>query len=69
MSRSEWAYAELHTVATLRSGGTPSKSRSEYWGDHTPWITAKDMRSMRIDESNLKLSLDPPMEDELKSAR
>lgn len=33
----------LEHVATLLSGGTPSKSKPEYWAGDIPWLTPKDM--------------------------
>lgn len=33
----------LIEFADLASGGTPSKSRSDYWGGEIPWLTPKDM--------------------------
>lgn len=33
----------LERVATLLSGGTPSKSKPEYWAGDIPWLTPKDM--------------------------
>ncbi len=38
----------LAEVARLLSGGTPTKSNPAYWGGETPWISAKDMKSIRI---------------------
>lgn len=38
----------LDQVATFTSGGTPSKSNPEYWNGHIPWVSAKDMKSARV---------------------
>lgn len=43
-----WRSKELSDLATFYSGGTPSKATPEFWGDGTPWITVKDMKSMRF---------------------
>lgn len=34
---------KLGDVATFTNGGTPSRSRPEYWNGHIPWITGADM--------------------------
>jgi len=42
---SEWKDCRLGDCITLLSGGTPSKSKPEFWGKGTPWVSAKDMKS------------------------
>ena len=44
----QWKDYTLGECATLLSGGTPSKSRSEYWGGELPWVSCKDMKVDRI---------------------
>lgn len=39
-----WAATEMGELANFRSGGTPSKQNSEYWGGIYPWVSAKDMK-------------------------
>jgi type I restriction enzyme S subunit len=34
----------LGDVATFKSGGTPNKSKADYWGGQFPWISAKDLK-------------------------
>lgn len=41
----------LADIATFVSGGTPSKHVPGYWGGDTPWVSAKDMKSLHIDSS------------------
>ena len=36
--------APLSAIAKIRSGGTPSKRKPEYWGGDIPWVSAKDMK-------------------------
>lgn len=40
---SGWPTRQLTEVASLLSGGTPSKQNPEYWGGSIPWLTPKDM--------------------------
>lgn len=47
-----WPVRELLDIATISSGGTPSKGRAEYWNSgNVPWITARDMKSLRIGQT------------------
>jgi type I restriction enzyme S subunit len=41
----------LGDLASFVSGGTPSKQIAEYWGGHTPWVSAKDLKSLHINSS------------------
>lgn len=47
---------ELQNICSIKSGGTPSKNDKNLWGDHLPWITAKDMKMPVLRSSLLKLS-------------
>ncbi|WP_158824115.1 restriction endonuclease subunit S [Granulicella sp. S156] len=53
-----WRSKELSDLATFYSGGTPSKANSEFWGGEIPWITVKDMKSMRFSGSSFSLTAD-----------
>lgn len=41
----------LGDLASFVSGGTPSKQIDGYWGGDTPWVSAKDLKSLRINSS------------------
>ncbi|CUI04197.1 Type I restriction-modification system, specificity subunit S [Janthinobacterium sp. CG23_2] len=41
----------LGNFVKLFSGNTPSKSNPAYWGEATPWISAKDMGEFWIEDS------------------
>ena len=41
-------------VAELKQGGTPRKSRPEYWGGHIPFVTAADLTEFRIGRRNAR---------------
>ena len=47
----EWVESTLGEVADFLSGGTPSKSCAEYWGGSIPWVSAKDMKRFRIEDT------------------
>lgn len=41
----------LGAIAAFKSGGTPSKSKPEYWEGDFPWVSAKDLKSPVIIDS------------------
>lgn len=43
-----WAWSSIEALGELRGGGTPSKSRSAFWGGDIPWVSPKDMKRDRI---------------------
>ena len=47
----EWAETTLGGVADVLSGGTPSKDRADYWGGAIPWVSAKDMKRFRLEDT------------------
>jgi type I restriction enzyme S subunit len=47
----EWVETTLDGVADFLSGGTPSKARSDYWGGSIPWVSAKDMKRFRLEDT------------------
>lgn len=53
-----WIYAPLAAVGEWFSGGTPSKSKPEYWnGGSVPWISPKDMKTDFLNDSQDHLSV------------
>ncbi|HDH4524816.1 TPA: restriction endonuclease subunit S [Staphylococcus aureus] len=43
----EWEEKKLGEVGTFTSGGTPLKSKSEYWNGDIPWITTGDIHNIK----------------------
>lgn len=52
----EWPRRSLNSLGDFSGGGTPSKSKSEYWGGDIPWISPKDMKSWELSDSELKIT-------------
>ena len=52
----EWPLVEFREAATFTSGGTPAKTNSKYWTGRIPWVSAKDMKSERLADSELYVS-------------
>lgn len=47
-----WKLVPLKELGTWTGGGTPSKSKPEFWTNGTiPWVSPKDMKTNRITES------------------
>lgn len=47
----EWRESTLGNVTDFLSGGTPSKSRADYWNGSIPWVSAKDMKQFRLQDT------------------
>ena len=43
-------------VTDIIGGGTPSKKRSDYYGDAIPWITPKDMKEKYLERGKISIS-------------
>lgn len=48
-SKERWV--SLEQAASFASGGTPSKANPDYWIGDIPWVSAKDMKSSRISDT------------------
>ena len=46
-----WKVEQLADTGDWVSGKTPKRSESSYWGGSTPWISAKDMKTLRVGET------------------
>jgi type I restriction enzyme S subunit len=48
---SEWHDMTLGQLTDFLSGGTPSKDVAKYWSGSTPWVSAKDMKQFRLEDT------------------
>ena len=46
-----WETVPFHKVGKFTSGGTPSKNREDFWSGVFPWVSPKDMKISRVDDS------------------
>ncbi|MBR1854885.1 MAG: restriction endonuclease subunit S [Lachnospiraceae bacterium] len=54
---SSWGKIALKDCGDWFGGGTPNTNNKEYWDNGTiPWVTSKDMKVMRIDDSQLHIT-------------
>lgn len=56
MVPNDWKLCSLVDITNWSSGGTPSKSNSDYWGGDVPWISAASMRGHYYSNSKLKVT-------------
>ncbi|MBK8695443.1 MAG: restriction endonuclease subunit S [Deltaproteobacteria bacterium] len=54
----KWTTATLGDCVHVSSGGTPPKSRADYWGGSVPWVSCKDMKCDRITDSEDHLTVE-----------
>lgn len=55
----DWDVVELEEVAEIKSGGTPSTNRPEFWNGHILWCTPTDITSLSgkyLSDTNRKIS-------------
>ena len=46
-----WETKAVLEISEIWSGGTPSKSITEYWGGDIPWVSGKDLKTSRLDDA------------------
>lgn len=51
-----WDVLPLGSCGRWLSGGTPSKKEPRYWHSSVPWVSPKDMKALRISESEDHIS-------------
>ena len=53
---STWQWSELKALGRMKGGGTPSKSRSDFWEGDIPWVSPKDMKRDYIAGSQMTIT-------------
>lgn len=51
-----WPLVRLSDVATLSSGGTPSKANVAFWDGDIPWVSPKDMKTTCVSNAEDKIT-------------
>lgn len=52
----EWESKTLDALVHFHSGGTPSKANPEFWSGSIPWVSAKDMKRLFLDDAEDHIS-------------
>ncbi|MEF8767769.1 restriction endonuclease subunit S [Candidatus Accumulibacter contiguus] len=47
----KWIAITVGQIADFQSGGTPSKENPVYWNGSIPWVSAKDMKQLFLDDT------------------
>lgn len=53
MKTSKFKKVVLGDIATISSGGTPSRAKSEYWNGNIPWVKTTQIQNCEINESDV----------------
>lgn len=53
-----WTLRTLADCVTFRSGGTPAKSRPEFWEGDIPWVSSGEMAETRVYDTSLHVTED-----------
>lgn len=56
MKPNEWTVKKIGEVCTTRSGGTPSRSKPEYYQGTIPWVKSGEVNKVRITETEEKIT-------------
>lgn len=51
-----WTIEKLKFFVRFVGGGTPSKDNDDYWDGDIPWVSPKDMKRPRIDDTEDKIT-------------
>jgi restriction endonuclease S subunit len=54
----KWPSVKIADIASVLSGGTPSKSNGEFWSGSIPWVSPKDMKINHIYDTEDHVSED-----------
>ncbi|MCY3932013.1 MAG: restriction endonuclease subunit S [Acidobacteria bacterium] len=53
---SHWTMKKLRQCASISGGMTPSMEDGRFWNGDVPWVTPKDMKTVVIDDSRLRVT-------------
>lgn len=51
-----WCWSRLSALGQLKGGGTPSKTRDDFWNGDIPWVSPKDMKVSYIEAAQLSIT-------------
>lgn len=52
----EWDTKRFDQLVNIQSGGTPSKANAAFWNGSVPWVSAKDMKQLFLDDAEDHIS-------------
>ena len=51
-----WEWKTLGNLGTVFGGGTPAKSRNDFWNGDIPWVSPKEMKRWQVGEAALNIT-------------
>jgi type I restriction enzyme, S subunit len=55
-SAGKWEEKKLDQLVNFQSGGTPSKANAAFWSGSVPWVSAKDMKQLFLEDAEDHIS-------------
>ena len=52
----DWQLKKIGDIANVVSGGTPSTSRSDYWGGNIRWMNSGELNQKRVFETKGRIT-------------
>jgi type I restriction enzyme S subunit len=52
----EWELNRLDELVDIQSGATPSKANPAFWNGSVPWVSAKDMKRLYLEDAEDRIS-------------
>lgn len=56
MKDKKWSYKPLSALCGINLGSTPSRSKSEYWGNGYPWVSISDLKEKFISKTKEEIT-------------
>lgn len=53
-----WQLSTIERIATVSSGGTPSRKNTSYWNGNIPWVTTAEVQFKTIIDTAEKITVD-----------
>ncbi len=53
-----WIVSTLSELCTMQSGGTPPKGNPDLWKGPMPWVSAKDLKAVRLSDARDHITLE-----------
>lgn len=57
MAPEGWRFTNIEEIASVSSGGTPSRTNESFWGGDIPWVTTAEVKSNTIFDTTEKITV------------
>lgn len=62
----QWCIQQLQEIASISSGSTPNRSKTEYWNGNIPWVTTSELSLGYVTKTNEAITAKAISESRLK---